>query len=398
MCAKSTKFAIRLLLAGLMSTSLPHIASAAAPSESAAAPAGKLADGTIVALSQPVNVARGRGFLWFPTLKKLPDGRLLAVISNYGDDHTLESTSLTAWSNDSGQTWSPTVPVQSGDVSLVDHRGNLILLPYYLRFAGNDLQMPYQLARPGEQSLQLIKPGVTVSLWPRPVGTIGQKLELPAFVFDGQSVTLKDGSFLTTLYGRFRDDKFYSLVAVESPDGVEWKYRALIADVSCGFKGSGPSESAICRMKDGRLLCIFRNDGKLPYGQTFSTDEGRSWSKPELMENAHSVQPSLVLLESGALVLSGGRPGVFAWFNRDGQAKDWEPIDIAAHHNRCVPQEPIGRFDETSAYTELVVLDPHTLLMIYDRIPHGWKAIPSDSADRNSVWVVRITITPPNSD
>lgn len=214
-------------------------------------------------------------------------------------------------------------------------------------------------------------------------------------MLNGQSAPLKNDLYLATLYGRFRGDKFYSIVAVESTDGIAWKFRSLIADVSCGFKGSGPSESAVCRLRDGRLMCIFRNDGGLAYGQTFSSDEGLTWSKPELMKDAHSVQPSLVVLDDGSIALSGGRPGIFVWFNRDGQAKRWEPIDLVAHHNRCVPDETIGRTDQTSAYTELVVLDQRTLLMIYDRIPHGWKAIPSDSNDRNSVWVVRITIERP---
>ena len=49
--------------------------------------------------------------------------------------------------------------------------------------------------------------------------------------------------------------------------------------------------------------------------------------------------------------------------------------------------------EKTSAYTEIVVLDDHNLLCIYDRIPHGWSAIPAGSADVNSVWVVRLTVS-----
>jgi hypothetical protein len=32
------------------------------------------------------------------------------------------------------------------------------------------------------------------------------------------------------------------------------------------------------------------------------------------------------------------------------------------------------------------------VLYIYDRIPKGWHAIPKDSLETNSVWVVRITL------
>ena len=29
-------------------------------------------------------------------------------------------------------------------------------------------------------------------------------------------------------------------------------------------------------------------------------------------------------------------------------------------------------------------------IVIYDRIPHGWQAIPLDSEDTNSIWVVKL--------
>jgi hypothetical protein len=51
-------------------------------------------------------------------------------------------------------------------------------------------------------------------------------------------------------------------------------------------------------------------------------------------------------------------------------------VDLQTHHNKCVPREPIDRPDRTSAYTEVVALDDKHALVIYDRIPHGWQAIP----------------------
>jgi hypothetical protein len=40
----------------------------------------------------------------------------------------------------------------------------------------------------------------------------------------------------------------------------------------------------------------------------------------------------------------------------------------------------------------VVALDDTRLLVIYDRIPHGWSAIPKDSTETNSVWVVRLAL------
>jgi len=45
----------------------------------------------------------------------------------------------------------------------------------------------------------------------------------------------------------------------------------------------------------------------------------------------------------------------------------------------------------TTAYTELALLDPTHLLYIYDRIPGGHNQ-PPPAGDSNSVWVVRITV------
>lgn len=28
---------------------------------------------------------------------------------------------------------------------------------------------------------------------------------------------------------------------------------------------------------------------------------------------------------------------------------------------------------------------------MYDRIPHGWNAIPADTTDTNSIWVVKLS-------
>ena len=60
-----------------------------------------------------------------------------------------------------------------------------------------------------------------------------------------------------------------------------------------------------------------------------------------------------------------------------------------ANHNAALPKETLKK---TSGYTELVALDESTLLVIYDRIPFGWGAIPADSTETNSCWVVRLKI------
>jgi hypothetical protein len=350
--------------------------------------------GLRVTISKPVLVGRSKGYLWFPTVVRLSSGDLLAMMSDYADTQVAEATSEVAWSSDGGLTWSARSKALGGDGSLTLPNGDQLLMPYYLRPAGGDVMgAACQVCRKGERLLRVVKPGVTIEGWPRPDKSLAPQLGLSGFVCNGQVVSLKDGRYLATLYGYFRDTSRYSLVASESSDGLHWRIRSVIADEKCALPGrEGPCESALCRLKDGRLLCVFRLDSGAPYGHCFSGDEGRTWSQPTVMKGVFSVEPSLAVMPEGLVALSGGRPGLFLWLNPDGAAAAWHKLDVLANHNAHRPDEPIRHAGNTSSYTEVVRLDPSHLLYIYDRIPFGGSAIPADSRETNAVWVVRVTV------
>jgi hypothetical protein len=349
-----------------------------------------------VTLSAPVLVARSQGYCWFPTLLRTGSGDLLAVMSNYHDDHVEKATALLSWSTSGGLTWSePSVGLYS-DASLRTPGGDQLLLPYYLRPQPKGaMGAPYQLVPRGKREVKVVEEGLDVEGWPRPDKSLAPKLGLSGFVFNGSTIPIKDGT-LATLYGYFQETKRYSLVAASSKDGVTWKIRSTIADENCPLAGAeGPCESATCRLKDGRLLCIFRLASNVSYGQVWSDDDGQTWTKPEAMADIGSVQPALAVLESGTVILTGGRPGIWAWFNRDGDGKKWERLDLRAHHNACQTDDPVTNpANSTSAYTEVVALDGTHALCIYDRLARGWSAIPKDAKETNSVWVVRMTVKP----
>lgn len=42
--------------------------------------------------------------------------------------------------------------------------------------------------------------------------------------------------------------------------------------------------------------------------------------------------------------------------------------------------------------TELMALEDRTLLLIYDRVGLGWHAIPDDSEETKSVWVMWLRV------
>ncbi|MHB9108606.1 MAG: sialidase family protein [Armatimonadota bacterium] len=349
-------------------------------------------NGLKVTLSAPVRVHRTRAYCWFPSMFRYGDGKLAAMISGYGDFHVSSSAVLVSRSKDGGLTWTePVVGVDGGFDGVVQPNGDLVLLPYYLRPCQEGMHSPYNLIKADSGMLEYVPSGVTVTGWPRPDRSFAPDLGTSGFVFNGQPVTLQDGSHLMTLYGYFEGADRLGLICAESRDAVHWKIRAIIADESCPFEGGdGPSEAALVRQADGRILCVFRLGSYVPYAQCWSSDEGQTWTKPVQMDGPFSVQPSLARL-GDMLALSGGRPGLFLWLNPAGDALDWQAVDIMAHHNVCVPAEQITP-DTTSAYTETVALDDRTLLYMYDRIPNGWAPIPDEMNDANCVWVLRAQV------
>ena len=356
-------------------------------------------DGMSVTLSQPRLIGRRRSYFWFPNLWTMPNGDLLSTIAPVPDIHLSGVPYLVLWSQDGGLSWSePFVSCDGGQTLLHLHSGDSILLPYDLRPRPQGVGAPHNHFPAGQRVFDYVPTGVVITGMPAPVPLVIPGLDVAAFSFNGQTLWLEDGTYLATAYGHFEGDDRDSIVAVESTDGTNWAVRSVVADAACPVPGSGgPSESAICRLQDGRIMCVFRVESKLPFGQTWSSDEGRTWTPAVTMPGPFSVQPSLAVMDSGAVALSGGRPGLYLWLNADGDGQEWRQIDILAHHNSCQPQEQILYSEDlsrqqTTAYTEVVAVDERTLLYIYDRVPNGWRRIPEDMDDTNSVWLVRATV------
>jgi hypothetical protein len=343
-------------------------------------------DGLTVTVSEPVCVARSKGFLWFPTIARVGQQRLVAMMSNKADAHTNEQTGAVAWSTDGGLSWSAPEPAPIYSECPLETKAGLVLLPNYLFqtrekvIGGRYLHCPA-----GGSGLRIANVPLTVAGWPRPLDPPGvayqqPQLKMMGFLFNGQCVTSKDGRYLATLYGRFKGVTRYSLVIAESRDGEAWRVVSTVADETCKLPGKeGPCESAMSRLKDGRIMCVFRMESGQPYGRSFSNDEGRTWTEPETLPFG-SVQPGLAVMPDGLVALSGGRPGISVWINQAGDAKQWQAVELLP---------PAAK---TSAYTEILAMDEHDVLCVYDQIPHGWAPIPQESPDVNSVWVVRLTV------
>lgn len=367
--------------------------------------------GCKVSLSAPNLVARrSSGHLWFPALIPLANGELMAAMQTCGDveDTTMEAT----WSGDGGLTWSKLSgpgPLKNGNSHITLPSGDELFLPFKqsrlipgLPEPTGGLGYKAQLVPKGKREIRAVEKEVTVLGWPR----------IPyRFYFFGQGVRLKDGGYVMPMYGTFTskvntvpDVERTALVAAQSRDGMAWTIRSIIADEKCTLPGKdGPCEGALCRLKDGRWMCVFRLQSREDYGQTWSSDEGKTWTEPVPIKNVRSVAPSLAVMKNGVIVLSGGRKDLDLWVNVDGTGKDWQHIDMLAHHNKYVPKEPIvttntGDTTQTTSYTTVLALDDTHLLLIYDRMPRAWSLPnppPATGPNSDSNWAVRVTIEKP---
>ncbi|MCS7271011.1 MAG: glycoside hydrolase, partial [Gemmataceae bacterium] len=310
------------------------------------------------------------------------------------------------YSETGGLTWSKPLEGYYSEAAVRLANGDLLLLPMYLRLKSDAwaeesayLWTTSREYRQADKPVEVIGWPRKITLLPADLGNPKPEWKIASFVFNGQTLLAQDGkTYLATLYGRFAGTRRYSLVLAESVNGFQWKIRSVIADETCRLQGKeGPCESALVRLKDGRLLCVYRLDSGIPYGHSFSHDDGKTWTEPKNLEGIHSVQPSLDMSEDGMLLLSGGRPGLFLWLNRAGDVRRWDRLDLQAHHNQWAKTDPITKAQlpsdsNTSSYTEVRWLDRRSFVVIYDRLANGWRAIPPDSTATNSIWLVHGTI------
>ena len=353
--------------------------------------------GRRVGLTAPRLVARSRGYLWFTSMARFDDGNIVATISDYKDENIADPTQLVTVSRDGGWSWAEPVRTRflaESFVLLPD--GDMLLLPYHSPRVDDGTDGPYHIVRKGSLKIEEFSSGVTVTGWERPLA-LKNDTQFASFAFNGDTARVAGDRYLAPLYGRYADDSHASIVCAVSDDGFHWTVRSTIADDSSALDSpTGPSESAISRLRDGRLLVVFRLGGFRPMAKAYSSDEGQTWTTPEKM-TAMSVQPSLATLTDGSVWLTTGRPGIFLWLNADGAGDEWESIDLMAHHNACCDEQIVtgANADEwsknrSSCYTEIIALDDRSLLCIYDRIANSWFPIPDDMDDTNSVWVMRI--------
>ena len=101
------------------------------------------------------------------------------------------------------------------------------------------------------------------------------------------------------------------------------------------YASGGFSDSDFAFMDDGSILWFFRSNWFITTGYEWapmyfarSTDEGFTWSKPEIFSSVGTL-PRIVRLQNGCSLICYARPGIFLRACADGVGKEWSDEVIA---------------------------------------------------------------------
>lgn len=369
-------------------------------------------NGCTVELDTPVEVGRAPGHHWFSTLHPFGGERYVCEVVVAADEAQGTWPGCLYTSEDAGRTWQRGLEIDSyGPVSLPLGQGERLLMPYEVW----PLKPGDKRAATAHGNILRWPEGGGLTAEPVPVNFLGFPRDLAPyredgllFVTNGNVLPLADGRLFTTAYGKFVGDPLYSIQALTSSDGgFNWQFLSIVADAAT-IPGvpEGPCESHNVRLADGRLLCVYRvgSGRNWRFHKSLSADEGLTWTPPERMEDAWSVEPILLSLENGLILLAGGRWGIFLWVCTDGAGESWQPVNLAAHHNQCLA-DPSLRYGEetvraeveppvhqTTSYNSLAAVGPDEALICYDWLARGWQGGPNEAGDLDKVFAVRARI------
>lgn len=227
-----------------------------------------------------------------------------------------------------------------------------------------------------------------------------------------------DGSLLAVAYGNFNTDPTDTIeqqqgssivtgstrrdraMLIKSVDGgVNWSYVSTIAydrNLYNSYKQTGVidrydryegfNETALARTKDGNLLAVLRTGSYISLYQSRSTDNGITWSAPQLLpgvtdfNDQQSVDPDLLLMPNGTLVLSYGRSYTKLLVSEDGNGNSWTAPPLITYN-----EIPGSNTKETSGYTAIVPVGPNRL-QVYGDTGANWSYPASDPVNRFSIW------------
>lgn len=355
-----------------------------------------------VKVGKTVEITYSRRRCWFPTVHLFRNGEIMVTMRMSPDEVNPEGDfSAYCLSKDGGQTWSRRYTMGAG--ANVDGAwsqnpesdGSIWQLygwvdPFPAGQAQDFYVTETKFTRGGMEFIQRRDIPLHMDQPVRMAPTALYDRHVPDGYLKQQPVAVPWGPIIKDLQGNLiaplyytaeSDQKYYRLALIRSTDGGNsWSQYSTIAAVGPGEKpwpgmgSEGPCEAGLCRLSDKRLYCIFRTGSDGYIANSWSSDDGKTWTPPASTPYK-GVALRVRRLSNGVLACTTGRPGpVVVMFSPDGTGKEWTNIT------------PI--FDGKSThYTDFIEVKPGELFVVYDSTPYGWQDIPlADHESENAIY------------
>ena len=208
-------------------------------------------------------------------------------------------------------------------------------------------------------------PYLSVQAFRRKTGTLVYPMEMLMGMM-GHVMADPDGTLFFATYTRGfsgvtgKPAWLYLVDVLRSDDGGRtWDWQSEVLTTPeydphlPGFEGF--CEPYIERMTDGSVIMLMRTGSGCPSYIVRSTDNCKTWSKPEKFDEI-GVLPQLLRLACGVTLSTYGRPGVFLRATDDEKGLLWEePVSF----------DVSGNGYDSCCYTSLLALDDTTALAAY---------------------------------
>ena len=221
--------------------------------------------------------------------------------------------------------------------------------------------------------------------------------EWAGLIFHRSVVELRDGSLLAAMYGNFEQDttpptnprskietkyKERAFVVRSTDQGRTWRYVSTVVapDPAVVDDSEGFNEWSIVRLADGRLFGVIRTGHYTSFVVAWSSDEGKTWTKPFTPAGlGPGCDPWVIRLSDGRLALAHGELP-----QPEGSREDyWKNYSVGSDSRRCVlaiDADGSGRnwisyvvadYAPASAYPTIFEVEPGTI--VYQADMNVWR-------------------------
>jgi len=263
-------------------------------------------------------------------------------------------------SSDHGKTW-------GNDRVLVSNEGKLTTFSVsLLRLRSGEILMAYLVKDSTEDcSIFFRKSGDECKTWSPRI-----KFEMPAgysgytAMNNARLIQLKSGRIIGAGWEGYAKGRIIISFAIYSDDNGKTWHKGSDVDIRALDPANkiGAEEPAIIELKNGRLMMLIRCDFGC-IARSYSTDQGETWSKPELIKELEApVAPSSIIRipKTGDLLLIWNR-------NRT----ERRPLNSAISRDEGRTWEHIRTVDDGTgfAYTSITPVDDRILLTYWSYGP-----------------------------